>query len=88
MKTLPIEFTKHGFTHRQVFREGNKAIYERGKPGQHTHFEAIIIGSHNGYVIGGVKVEPSETYPSAEQFGQKAWCVATLERAMELLSGK
>lgn len=85
MKTLPTEFTEKGFTHRQIYRDGDLAIYERTK-GSARHFEVVCIGSHNGYEIAGAKIPPSETYPPSTQWGSKGWTKPTLESAEQKLS--
>ena len=74
MKILETTFTKKGFVHTLLQRNGNVAVYRRQKiGGKAVQFETVIIGSHNGYEIGGVKVEPAETYPSSEQWGAKGF---------------
>ena len=72
MKILQKEFNSKGFHHKQLIRRGNIAIFERSK-GTATHLETIIIGSHNGYTLAGVYIEPSETYPSTANWGSRGW---------------
>jgi len=88
MKTLKTEFEASGFHHRQLFRTGDVAIYERWKAQQRPHYEVVKIGSHNGYELAGNHIEAAETYPSAEQFGSRAWTYndkqAALRRFNEL----
>jgi hypothetical protein len=74
MKTLAKQFTKKGFIHKQIKREGNIAIYERARIGSGIkHFEVIVIASHDGYEIGGAKIEASEVYPSSASWGASGW---------------
>lgn len=74
MKLLETTFTKKGFVHTLVQRNGNVAVYRRQKiGGKAVHFETVIIGSHNGYVLAGVTMPPAETYPSSEQWGAKGF---------------
>ena len=83
MKQLPIQFTKQGFNHEQVRREGDVAIYRRAPASgayQH-HFEVVRIESHNGYTIAGVHCPPSETYPTPEQWGSRGWTYNDAESA-------
>ncbi len=72
MKTI-IEFTRNGFTHRQLKRSGQIALIERfkgtiAKPEQ-LHFEVVRIRAHDGYIIGGREIPPGESYPSSEAWG-------------------
>ena len=79
-KILAIEFTKMNSIFTQVKRVGDIAIYSRKhankawSKGHHEEgFEVVLIARHNGYEMGGVTFEPSETYPSTTQWGTKAW---------------
>lgn len=82
MKILPKKITKKGFNYTQLKREGMKAIYKQTKDGQEdVSFEAIKIGSHNGYELGGQKIPAGEAYPSTSQWGTAGWTYKTLEEA-------
>lgn len=60
--------------HSLVRRVGNVAVYRRQKiGGKAVHFETVIIGRHNGYVIAGATIAPAETYPLSEQWGAKGF---------------
>jgi len=60
------------------------AVFERqGKGHSNPHFETVVIGSHNGYVIAGVRIEPAETYPSSEQWGSKGFTFRDEQPAKE-----
>ena len=89
MKLLETTFTKKGFTHTLVQRNGNVAVYRRQKiGGSAVHFEAVIIGSHDGYVLAGASIAPAETYPSSEQWGTKGFTLndesAAISKAKQL----
>ena len=91
MKTLEKTFTSKQFNHNQIKRIGNLAIYKRGKPEHKTdHYEVIKITSHNGYVIAGQHIAPSEVYPGASMWGVNGFTCLTIEDAekkfKELLS--
>ena len=44
METLPEEFNKAGYDHKQLKRTGNKAIFSRRDPETgKTHYEVVII---------------------------------------------
>jgi hypothetical protein len=82
MKTLPLEITARGFTFRQIERRGNVALYSqhlKGRTGTPLAYEVIIIKSHDGYELGGSKVEASEVYPGQESFGTLGWTYSTLD---------
>jgi len=58
MKKLNKQFTSRGFEHKQITRNGDKAIYERNLIGSdRKHYEVIKIQSHNGYEIAGKHYE-------------------------------
>jgi len=75
MKQLPQTFKRNGFTFGQMEREGNVAIYRKHK-GRISSFEVVLIQSHNGRIIMGEVIPPSEFYPSSEQWGTKGWTLA------------
>jgi len=81
-KVIPAEFKKKGFTYKQVRREGMKAIFEQTRAGSDMHnFEVVKLGRHNGYVMGGVTIEPAETYPGASLWGITGWTCSDLDAA-------
>jgi hypothetical protein len=72
-KPLPKEFRRDGFTHRQIARERDAAIYEQTWNGCYNpsvSYEVIRIRKREGFQIGVRFVEPAEVYPNSE-----AWCV-------------
>ena len=74
MKPLPIKFTSKGFTHEQLLREGNVALFQRYQSdASKCHYEVILVQSHNGRKIGGTFLEPAEFYPSTSTWGQYGW---------------
>lgn len=72
------EYTRHGITRRITHRRNNVAIAS----GKHD-FEVIIIQSHQGRIIAGNEIPPSEYPPSSEQWGCKGWTYRTLDEAIE-----
>jgi hypothetical protein len=82
MKILALEFASKGFDHKQIERTGDVALFERRRVGKgYPHWEVVKIGRHNGYEIGGVKVEAAETYPSSESWGTKGWTFQDFTKA-------
>lgn len=82
MKELEKEFTKLGWHHTQVFREGDIAIYKRAKlRGLPAHYEVVKIQSHNGREILGVVYPPAEFYPAESRWGYDAWTFQEYEIA-------
>lgn len=75
MKTIPEKFTKKGFKHQLIKREGKVAIYRRhGTESTKTfHYEVVVINTHNGIHIEGNYIEPGELYPSSSQWGTFGW---------------
>ena len=83
-KVIPTEFKKKGFDYKQVRRDGMKAIYEQTRKGTELkNYEVVKLGRHNGYVMGGVSIEPSETYPGSSLWGITGWTTQSLDRALE-----
>ena len=81
-KPIPVEFTKKGFTYRQVKREGDLAIFEQTRKDSHIqNYEVVKIGRHNGYTMGGSYIEPSETYPGSSLWGIMGWTCTSLDSA-------
>ena len=81
-KVIPTEFKKKGFNYKQVRREGMKAIYlqTRGDSSM-NNYEVVRLGRHNGYVMGGVTIEPAETYPGSSLWGIMGWTCSDLDSA-------
>jgi len=70
-KPLPKEFRRGGFDYRQIYREGDFAIYQQTwKGNEHSAaFEVIRIRRRDGFQVGGKFVEPAEVYPNSEAWG-------------------
>jgi hypothetical protein len=82
MKKVEKDFVKGGFHHKQLRRVGNVAIFRRqGLTCPNPHYEVVKISKHNGYKIGGARVEAAETYPGASLWGLQGWTCQTLEAA-------
>lgn len=83
------EFRRKTFVHTQICREGDFAIYHKYAEKTATRhkefdagFEVVVIRRHNGYVIGGVQIEPAEVYPCDSQWGDFGWTYSDLLGAM------
>jgi hypothetical protein len=83
MKTLETTFKQKGWTHTQVQRQGNIAIFERQKEGVKPHYEVVRIKSHNGFQIPGTdqRSEPAEYYPSENAWGVDGFTIHDLDEA-------
>lgn len=89
MKKIEKVFSSKGFNFKQISRDGDMAIYEKCAPGSECpSYELIHITSHNGYIIGGNKIPPSEVYPSDSQWGVHGWTYPTLAMAKAKLKEK
>lgn len=81
-KVIPTEFNKKGFHYKCVRRDGMKAIYLQTRPGSNMcNYEVVKLGRHNGYVMGGSCIEPSETYPGSSLWGIAGWTCNDLDAA-------
>jgi hypothetical protein len=82
MRKISKVFKQKGFNFTQIKRIEDFAIYKKiPVNGTHTSYEVIIVSRHNGYELGGQKIEPAETYPSSSQWGTKGWTYTTLKDA-------
>lgn len=81
-RVIPTEFKKKGFHYKQVKREGGKAIFLQTRTGTDLkNYEVVKIGRHNGYIMGGVKIAPAETYPGSSLWGITGWTCQSLDAA-------
>ena len=84
IKVVPTVFKKKGFNYKQVKREGDKAIFEQTREDSTIHnYEVVKIGRHNGYTMGGVFIEPSETYPGSSLWGICGWTCTSIDDAQK-----
>jgi hypothetical protein len=86
-KRLPKQFRHDGFDYRQIYREGDFAIYKQTWNGnEHTAaFEVIRIRKREGFQVGDRWVEPGEVYPNSEAWGTDGWTVLNKEAAFRKL---
>lgn len=83
MTTIPKQFTKKGFEHRQIFREGNIAVFERKHTaGTIEHYEVVQIHHHKAYTIAGQNIEAGEHYPSSGTWGTYGFTFSDREKAI------
>jgi len=87
-RPLPKEFRHHGFTFRQISREGDAAIYEQRWTGcaePSVCYEIIRVRYRDGFDIGGRFVEPAEIYPNSEAWGVDGFTLTDKEAAFAKL---
>lgn len=83
-KVIPSEFKKKGFDYKCVRRDGMKAIFEQTRAGTDMkNYEVVKLGRHDGYIMGGVTIEPAETYPGSSLWGITAWTCTDMDAAMK-----
>jgi hypothetical protein len=83
-KPIPTQFNKKGFTYTQLKREGNRAIFQQTRKGSSlNNYEVVKIGRHNGYTMGGVMIEPAETYPGSSLWGITGWTCTSIDQALQ-----
>jgi len=81
-KMIPTAFKKKGFTYTQLKREGARAIFQQTRAGSSlNNYEVVKIGRHNGYLMGGVMIEPAETYPGSSLWGITGWTCTSIDAA-------
>ena len=87
MKKIEKAFTSKNFSHKQIHREGDLAIYERhhDTTPENKHYEVVKIQSHNGYAIGGQMYPASEFYPSSNGWGSDGYTCVSKENAYKRL---
>jgi len=79
---IPTAFKKKGFTYTQLKREGARAIFQQTRAGSSlNNYEVVKIGRHNGYLMGGVMIEPAETYPGSSLWGITGWTCTSIDAA-------
>ena len=82
MKKIEKSFKKYGMNFKQIKRVGDVAIFEQSHPDwRDVRYEVVKIGKHNGYYLGGSKLEAAETYPGGSLWGIQGWTTTTLEDA-------
>ncbi len=87
-KPLPKEFRRDGFTYRQIYREGDFAIYEQtwnGCRSPSISYEVIRIRRRDGFQIGGRFVAAGEVYPKAETWGVDGFTLTDKDAAFAKL---
>lgn len=86
MKILQKEFTKQGWLHRQLKREGNIALYHRETDGKRDHYEVIKVQkAKNSHTFpNGTQVEQGdESYPTDRTWGTNGFTLMSLESALD-----
>jgi hypothetical protein len=87
-KTIPTQFKKKGFVYTQLKREGKRAIFQQTREGSSLNvYEVVKIGRHNGYVMGGMSIEPAETYPGSSLWGITGWTCCSIDEALKRYEG-
>jgi hypothetical protein len=83
-KPLSAQFRRHGFTYRQIAREGDVAIYKQtwlGCAEPSPCYEVIRICRREGFQIGGRFIEPAEVYPASKLWGVDGFTFTNREKA-------
>ena len=85
MREIPQQYTKDGYTHTLLQRDGKVAIYEQRK-GDILYFETVVIRKRtadNDFV--GTKAG-DEYIPSSSEWGIYGWTYTSYEQAREKMS--
>jgi hypothetical protein len=81
---LAKTFKRNGFTHNQVVRESNIAIYRRAKrirSKEIERFEVVIIRVLPEHIAFGRLFPEREIYPRSEEWGTYGWTYRDMEAA-------
>ena len=86
-KLLPLEFQSHGFSYRQIAREGDVAIYEQGRQdSDNVCYEVIRIRRVEARTFPSGRSYPArEVYPASETWGTYGFTVLSKDAAFEKL---
>ena len=79
---LRTTFTRDGFCYRQIWREGDVAIYEYNSRG--GSFEVVIILVEPERVKFGKFCPKHEVYPATSQWGTYGWTFGPKDREIAL----
>lgn len=83
MRPLPLEFRKNTFHYKQILRNETHAVYAQIDNGDVIAYEVFKINKNREFILHGNVIQASESVPSNEQWGVKAWTVRTLDHAKE-----
>jgi len=87
-KPLPTQFSRDGFTYRQIGREGNAALYEQrwsACSNPSVAYEVIRIRHREGFEIDGRFVEAAEVYPKSDAWGAEGFTLTDKDAAFAKL---
>jgi hypothetical protein len=82
MNVIPTEFQHHGFVFRQIYRQGNVAVFEQAKNGKVHAWEVVRIRVSPACTILGKDYPKRELYPKSEHWGENAYTCLSRERAI------
>jgi len=85
MICLPNSYKKNGYYHRQIYREGDIAIYETKTPetGRVVCYEVFEIQKIPAGAINGKVYEAREATPSNSAWGILGWSVSNKDAAFK-----
>jgi hypothetical protein len=88
-RPLPKEFRHNGFDYRQIYRQGDLAIYRQTwKGNEHSAaFEVIRVKRREAFQVEGRLIEPAEVYPNSEAWGTDGFTFADKDAAFAKLRG-
>ena len=83
---LRTTFTRDGFSYKQIWRDGDVAVYEYNSRG--GSFEVVVI-LVEGERVKFAKLTPAhEVYPTATQWGTHGWSFGAKDREIALSVAK
>ena len=82
MIPLPETFKHGGFEFKQLWREGQIALFEKRKPGSEVKsYETVIIQQNHDYEIAGNFIKAHESLPGNERWGDAGWTYCDISAA-------
>ena len=84
IKPLEVAFRAYDHDLRQIWREGQIAIFERSLPGREPHeFELVVIRTQKESTLPNGSVLPArEAYPGSSQWGERGWAFPIRNRQL------
>jgi len=84
-KPLPLEFHSHGFSYRQIARQGDWAIYAQGcQDSENVCYEVVRIRRQEAKTFPSGRSYPArEVYPASETWGTAGFTFADSNKAWD-----
>jgi len=81
VKPLSESFKSDGFNFRQLYREGDIALFEKSKSERNRGYEVVRIQKREACLAFGKLLPAREVMPSSERWGKDGWTYPDLTSA-------